>query len=124
MLRKLRPVHMLLRLIHTLIMIPKIGERVLPPMHAGRECRRPFNCTGRVDEGGSACKCPRNVGRHDCHRCSVAVTGTTWLVTSHHVVGLSVLAGPFCQRHGHLRWRSAYGDGWPGAAETSVTDPP
>ena len=44
----------------------------------GRECRPPFYCANRLDEGGSVCRCPRSVGRTDCAICAWAAEGTTW----------------------------------------------
>ena len=41
----------------------------------GRECRRPFTCTDRTDEDGTACKCSRAVGRNSCATCDYTMDG-------------------------------------------------
>lgn len=47
------------------------------PGNYGRECRDPFTCANRSDEAGTACKCPRSVGRNDCSVCDFGETGAS-----------------------------------------------
>jgi len=44
----------------------------IPSGSYGRECRNAFICSGGKDADDVACKCPRTIGRNNCHTCLIA----------------------------------------------------